>query len=79
VGTALNAFEADWLVERGIEIISEAGRRLPGELKRRHPEIPWRKIAGVGNVLRDEYERNCPGRALERRTRGPSCSREGLS
>ena len=64
VGITLEAFEADWrkrwLVERGVEIISEASRRLPEALKRRHPEIPWRKVAGVGNVLRHEYERIAP-------------------
>ncbi len=45
-----------WLVERGIEIISEASRRLSPALKARHPEIPWSKVAGIGNVLRHLYE-----------------------
>lgn len=57
---SLEAFENDWqrqwLVERGVEIISEASRRLPDELKARNPEIPWRKVAGIGNVLRHDYE-----------------------
>ncbi len=44
-------------VERGIEIISEASRRLPPEMKVRHPAIPWAKVAGIGNVLRHDYER----------------------
>ena len=60
-GVPLEAFKADWrkrwLVERGIEIISEASRHLTHDLKRRHPEIPWQKVAGVGNVLRHDYER----------------------
>jgi len=59
-GVTLKAFEPDrrkrWLVERGIEIISEASRHLPDELKARHPEIPWPKVAGIGNVLRHDYE-----------------------
>jgi uncharacterized protein with HEPN domain len=63
-GVTLDAFEADWrkrwLVEPGIEIISEASRHLPADLKARHPELPWRKVAGVGNVLRHEYERTAP-------------------
>ena len=54
------AFEADWqkqwLVERGLEIISEASRHLPDELKARHPTIPWPKIAGIGNILRHGYQ-----------------------
>ena len=56
----LEAFEHDrrkrWSVERGIEIISEASRRLSDGLKARHPNIPWPKVAGIGNVLRHEYE-----------------------
>ena len=56
---SLDKFEADWqtqwLVQRGIEILSEASRRLPEALKARHPEIPWRKVAGIGNVLRHDY------------------------
>jgi uncharacterized protein with HEPN domain len=63
-GVTLDAFESDWrkcwLVERGVEIISEASRHLPEEIKARHPEIPWRKVAGIGNVLRHEYERTAP-------------------
>ena len=57
---SLEAFEADWqsrwLVERGIEIMSEASRHLTAELKTRHPDIPWQKVAGIGNVLRHNYE-----------------------
>jgi len=45
-----------WLVERGVEIVSEASRHLPPELKARHPNIPWHKVAGIGNVLRHNYE-----------------------
>jgi uncharacterized protein with HEPN domain len=58
---SLAALETDirkrWLVERGLEIISEASRRPPPELKARHPHIPWPQIAGIGNILRHEYER----------------------
>jgi uncharacterized protein with HEPN domain len=59
-GVTLQAFEGDkrkrWIVERGIEIVSEASRHLSDELKARHPGIPWPKVAGIGNVLRHEYE-----------------------
>ena len=58
--TSLESFENDWqrqwLVQRGVEIISEASRHLTDELKARHPEIPWQKVAGIGNVLRHNYE-----------------------
>jgi uncharacterized protein with HEPN domain len=59
-GVTLRAFEPDrrkrWLVERGIEIISEASRRLPDAMKARHPGIPWPKVAGIGNIPRHGYE-----------------------
>jgi len=57
--TPLDAFKVDWeqqwIVQRGLEIVSEVSRRLPGALKARYPAIPWPKIAAVGNVLRHEY------------------------
>jgi uncharacterized protein with HEPN domain len=60
-GVTLAAFETDkrkrWLVERGIEIISEASRHLRAEQKERHPEISWQKVAGIGNILRHDYHR----------------------
>lgn len=63
-GATLDSFEADWrkrwLVERGVEIISEASRHLTDTVKARHPEIPWRKVAGIGNILRHEYQRIAP-------------------
>jgi uncharacterized protein with HEPN domain len=43
-------------VEREIEIISEASRRVPKKLKAAEPGIPWQEIAGIGNVLRHDYE-----------------------
>jgi uncharacterized protein with HEPN domain len=44
-------------VERNIERVSEASRHLPDELKNRCPEIPWRAIADIGNVMRHAYDR----------------------
>jgi uncharacterized protein with HEPN domain len=34
-------------IERCIEIISEASRRLPQRWKDEQPEIPWRDIAAI--------------------------------
>jgi uncharacterized protein with HEPN domain len=42
-------------VERRIEMISEASRRLPEDMKARHPAVPWHNVAGIGNILRHEY------------------------
>jgi uncharacterized protein with HEPN domain len=53
------AFRADTLrlyaVIRCLEIISEASRRLPDDLKARNPTIPWREVAAAGNIYRHEY------------------------
>lgn len=45
-----------YAVTRCLEIISEASRRLPDELKARHPSIPWKRMAAAGNVYRHNYE-----------------------
>jgi len=36
-------------VERNIEIIGEASRRISDTFKRAHPDIPWRKIIAQRN------------------------------
>ncbi|RWM20105.1 MAG: DUF86 domain-containing protein [Mesorhizobium sp.] len=60
-GKTLDDFRDDWLlrhgVERGIEIISEATRHIPDDLIALAPEIPWKQIRGIGNVLRHEYHK----------------------
>jgi uncharacterized protein with HEPN domain len=59
-GMDLAAFQEDtrtvYAVTRCLEIVSEASRRLPEEIKIRHAAIPWREIAGAGNVYRHDYE-----------------------
>ena len=45
-----------YAVTRCLEIISEASRRLPDELKARHPSIAWKNMAAAGNVYRHDYE-----------------------
>jgi uncharacterized protein with HEPN domain len=60
-GKTLDDYSADWLlrhgIQRGIEIVSEAARRIPPELQATQPDIPWAQIIGIGNVLRHEYHR----------------------
>ena len=51
----------DWrrlaILERQVEILSEASRRLNDEERRLTSGIPWREIAAIGNILRHEYKR----------------------
>jgi uncharacterized protein with HEPN domain len=48
------------LVERNLEIVSEASRRLPQAAKAAEGSIPWRAIAGIGNVIRHGYHDTYP-------------------
>jgi uncharacterized protein with HEPN domain len=60
-GAAFDGFANSWgmqrAAERGLEIISEASRHVSADLKELAPNIPWRQIAAIGNVLRHEYQR----------------------
>ena len=42
-------------VVRNLEIIGEATKRLPESVKVRYPQIEWRKIAGMRDVLIHDY------------------------
>lgn len=52
-------FEANELVQvwvvRHLEIIGEAVRGITPAVQSRHPEVPWREVAALRNVLAHEY------------------------
>lgn len=43
--------------ERFLEIASEASRHIPQEWKDEFPEIPWRRVADLGNHIRHVYHK----------------------
>lgn len=55
-----------------ITIIGEATKRLSSDFRQQHPEIPWREIAGMRNVIVHEYDQvdlaYCVGRNSEQTT-----------
>ncbi len=44
-------------VERQLEIIGEAARRLSAGFRDKHPQIPWTEIIGLRNVISHEYDK----------------------
>ena len=58
-GKNLEQFASDTMLrlatERLLEIVCEASRRLPEEIKKSEPAINWQKMIDFGNVLRHAY------------------------
>src|SRR5438132_929897 len=44
-------------VERTLEVLGEAAKRVSPEFRERHPHISWRKAAGMRDKLIHEYDR----------------------
>lgn len=42
-------------VIRSLEVIGEAARNIPEEIRLKWPEVPWKKMAGMRDKLIDEY------------------------
>jgi len=53
VGREVFMQEGHWqdAVIRQLEIIGEATKKLSENLRSQHPEIPWRRIAGMRDIL----------------------------
>lgn len=58
-GMSLQSFKADARTFdaacRNLEIIGEAAKRVPEDVRSRHPEVEWRRIAGLRDVLAHGY------------------------
>jgi uncharacterized protein with HEPN domain len=58
-GTGHGRFESDRMlrsaVERQFLIIGEAARQVSAGFREAHPDVPWRGVVGLRNVLAHEY------------------------
>lgn len=60
VGTmSLEEFTADrktqFAVLRALEVIGEAAKRVPQDVQEKYPDIPWRQIIGMRNIVAHDY------------------------
>ncbi len=42
-------------VLRNLEVIGEAAKNIPGELREEYSEVPWKRIIGLRNIVIHEY------------------------
>lgn len=42
-------------VIRSLEVIGEATKHIPSSIRKKHPEIPWTRMAGMRDVLIHDY------------------------
>ena len=49
--------ESHWhdAIIRQLEIVGEATKQLSPDLRARHPDLPWRRVAGLRDVLIHQY------------------------
>jgi len=59
MGMTFEEFETDKktfdAVVRNLGVMGEAVKNLPGELKRDHPDVPWRDVAGMRDKVIHAY------------------------
>lgn len=60
-GTTWEEFEGNELLQHGtvraLEVIGEAARKVSGEFRDAHPQIPWHEMIGLRHRLIHEYFR----------------------
>lgn len=49
-------FRINYAVVRALEIIGEAAKRLPEDLRQKYPDIPWKGMAGMRDRIIHGYD-----------------------
>ena len=42
-------------VTRALQIVGEATKRIPPDIREKYPEVPWRSMAGIRDKLIHDY------------------------
>ncbi len=50
-------FRINYAVTRALEIMGEAAKRLPMEIREKYPEIPWKDMAGMRDRIIHGYDK----------------------
>src|SRR5258708_28625439 len=50
------SYDAQDKVLRRLEIIAEAAKKLPEEIRSEHTNVPWKSIIGLRNIIAHNYD-----------------------
>jgi uncharacterized protein with HEPN domain len=60
-GVSLEEFEANpeklFAVVKALEIVGEAVKKIPDDIRAQYPQIPWKDVAGMRDILVHQYWR----------------------
>ena len=54
--------KTQYAVMRALEVAGEAAKRIPEDIRKMEPEIPWKEISGLRDVLIHSYSKIDPER-----------------
>ncbi len=58
-GMTLETFKEDdktvFAVIRAMEIIGEAAKHIPDDVRSQHPQVPWKAMTGMRDILAHDY------------------------